>query len=206
MLVISRVTSAQLAEGPYCRPNSGEAVDPAEGVGQPVAACHAADQIRGLVAGHPGGRDIHGPGGAFPPRDRHGVGGHTEGCLGYGDDRYPELGIRLGAQAGTAAGVQVGVAVDDQQLHAVQTVQDRVQRRQFAQVELAGLVRRHLGHLPGAVGQQMTEGGIGGHDSGRLGSAAGQIVHVHGDEHAPARPPTCLHPPKDAPPPPAAAQ
>jgi hypothetical protein len=66
MLVISRVTSAQLAEGPYCRPNSGEAVDPAEGVGQPVAACHAADQIRGLVAGHPGGRDIHGPGGAFP--------------------------------------------------------------------------------------------------------------------------------------------
>jgi hypothetical protein len=27
-------------------------------------------------------------------------GGHTEGCLGYADDRYPELGIRPGAQAG----------------------------------------------------------------------------------------------------------
>jgi hypothetical protein len=41
------------------------------------------------------------------------------------------------AQAGPAAGVQVGVAVDDQQAQSAEIVQDRAQRREFAQVELA---------------------------------------------------------------------
>ncbi|HEV2375049.1 MAG TPA: hypothetical protein VGS19_23180 [Streptosporangiaceae bacterium] len=55
----------------------------------------------------------------------------------------------------------------------------RVQWRQFAQVELARLVGRHLGHLSSLVGQQMAEGGIGSHDSGRPGPAAGQDLVDH---------------------------
>ena len=42
------------------------------------------------------------------------------------------------AQAGSAGRVQVGVAVDHQQAQPAQAVQDRAQRRQLAQVELAG--------------------------------------------------------------------
>jgi hypothetical protein len=42
------------------------------------------------------------------------------------------------AQAGPAAGIQTGVAIDHQQArHPAQVIQDRAQRRQLAQVELA---------------------------------------------------------------------
>jgi hypothetical protein len=136
------------------RAAAGKSVGAAKSVGQSLAACHVADQVGGLMAGHPGGGDKQRPGGAFPAHYRHGVGGGAEGCLGDADDRHPKLGVGMRAQAGPAGGVQVGVAVDDQQTHAVQTVQDRMQWRQFAQVELAGMVGRHLGHLPGAVGQR----------------------------------------------------
>ena len=100
----------------------------------------------------PAAVDIQRPGGNFATHDRDGVGGDGEGCLGYADDRHPKLSMGMRAQAGSAARVQIGVAVDDQQGHAVQAVQDCMQRRQFPQVELAGLVGRHVGHLPGAVG------------------------------------------------------
>jgi hypothetical protein len=57
--------------------------------------------------------------------------------LCHPDHRDAELGVRVRAQAGPAAGVQVGVAVDNQQAQTAQIVQDRAQRREFAQVELA---------------------------------------------------------------------
>jgi hypothetical protein len=43
-----------------CRGQAGacQGVGTAEGIGQPVPACHAPDPVRGLVAGHPGSRDI----------------------------------------------------------------------------------------------------------------------------------------------------
>ena len=45
-----------------------------------------------------------------------------------------------------------------------QIVQDRAQRRELAQVELARLVGRYPGDYRGAFGQHMCEGGIGGQD------------------------------------------
>jgi hypothetical protein len=80
------------------RAAAGKGVGAAEGIGQPVSACHVADQVRGLVAGHPGGGDIQRSGGAFPPYHRHGVGGRAEGCLGDADDRHPELGVGMRAR------------------------------------------------------------------------------------------------------------
>ena len=65
-------------------------------------------------------------------------------------------------QAGSAAGVQIGVAIDHQQAQPAQIVQDRAQRREFAQVELARPVGRYLGYHRGAFGQHVREGGIGG--------------------------------------------
>jgi hypothetical protein len=56
-----------------------------------------------------------------------------------------ELGVRMRAQAGPAGRVQIGVAVDHQQAQPAQTVQDRAQRRELAQVELA----RPVGRYPG---------------------------------------------------------
>ena len=79
---------------------AGKSVGAAKSVGQPVAACHVADQVCGLMAGHPGGGDKQRPGGAFPAHYRHGAGGGAEGCLGDADDRHPKLGAGMRAQAG----------------------------------------------------------------------------------------------------------
>ena len=53
--------------------------------------------------------------------------------------------MRTRTQAGPAAGVQIGVAVDHQQAQPAQILQDRTQRRELAQVELA----RPVGRYPG---------------------------------------------------------
>jgi hypothetical protein len=45
---------------------AGEGVGAAEGIGQPVVACHVADHVRGVVAGHPGGCDIQRAAGVSP--------------------------------------------------------------------------------------------------------------------------------------------
>ena len=79
-----------------------------------------------------------------------------------------ELGVRMRAQAGPAGRVQIGVAVDHQQAHhPAQTVQDRAQRRQFAQVELARPAGRYPWYYRGAFGQHVREGGTGGQDGCR---------------------------------------
>ena len=54
-----------------------------------------------------------------------------------------------------------------QQAQPAQTVQDRAQRRQLAQVELARPVGRYPGDHRGAFGQHVREGGIGGQDACR---------------------------------------
>lgn len=61
----------------------------------------------------------------------------------------------VAAQSGPAAGVQIGVAVDHQQAQPAQTVQDRAQRREFTQVELARPVGRHPGYHRNAFGQDL---------------------------------------------------
>ena len=53
-----------------------------------------------------------------------------------------------------------------------QIVQDRAQRRQLAQVELARPVGRYPGDHRGAFGQHVREGGIGGQDGCRQQIAA----------------------------------
>ena len=63
-----------------------------------------------------------------------------------------------------AVQVQIGVAIDHQQAQPAQTVQDRAQRRQLAQVELARPVGRYPGDHRGAFGQHVREGGIAGQD------------------------------------------
>jgi hypothetical protein len=73
------------------------------------------------------------------------VGSSAEPGLGHPDHRDAERGVRVRAQAGPAAGIKVGVAIDDQQAQPAQAVQDRVQRRELAQVELSWLIRRYAG-------------------------------------------------------------
>ena len=78
-------------------------------------------------------------------------------------------------RAGRAAGVQVGVAAGHQQAHhPAQIVQDRAQRRQLAQVELARPAGRYPGDYRGAFGRHVREGGIGGQDGCRPGAAGPQ--------------------------------
>ena len=79
-----------------------------------------------------------------------------------------------------AVRVQVGVAVDDEQAQPAQAGQDCAQRRELAQVELSRLVGRYLGDDRGAFGQHAGEGGIGGHNGRRPGTAGLGVVHVHG--------------------------
>ena len=76
------------------------------------------------------------------------------------------------------------------------SVWDRAQRRQFAQVELAWPVRVDFRHLGGAVGQQVAEGHIRGHDRSCPGPASGQVVHVDSDDYTSARRPACVQPPR----------
>ena len=139
----------------------------AAGAGRPLP-----DEVGGVGAGHPGGRDVQRPGrGSAQHRD--GVGGGAEGRLGHADHRDAELVAGAGAQAGPSVRVQVGVAVDDQQGHLGQAVQHRAQRRELAQVEPARLVGRDVRHHGDAVAGQAGKGRIGGHDGGRPGTAGG---------------------------------
>ena len=89
------------------------------------------DQVRHVVAGHPGCSDEQGPY-RRSARDRHCVGGRAEPGLGDPDHREAELGVRVRAQAGPAAGVQIGVAIDHQQAQLAQIVQDCAQRQELA--------------------------------------------------------------------------
>jgi hypothetical protein len=70
-------------------------------------------------------------------------------------------------RAGPTAGVQIGVAVGHQQAQPAQILQDRAQRRELAQVELARPAGRYLGYYRGAFGQHVREGGIGAQDGCR---------------------------------------
>ena len=105
-------------------PCPGEGVGAAQGVGQPVPAGHAPDQVRCVGCGHPGrGDEQRAYGGSA--QDRHRVGRGAELGLGHADHRDAELGVHVRAEAGPAAGVQVGVAVDYQQAEPAQLGQDR---------------------------------------------------------------------------------
>jgi len=92
-----------------------------------------------------------------------------------------------------AAGVQIGIAIDHQQAQPAQAVQDRAQRREFAQVELARPVGPYPGYHRGSLGQYVRESGIGGQHGSRPGAAGPQVVHVHGGAHAELRAPAGFH-------------
>jgi hypothetical protein len=79
-----------------------------------------------------------------------------------GDPRTSDALDELERRRLPASGVQVGVAVDDQQAQPAHIGQDRAQRRELAQVELARPVGRYPGQDRGAFGQHAGEGGIGG--------------------------------------------
>jgi hypothetical protein len=68
---------------------------------------------------------------------------------------------------GSSNGVQVGVAAGHQQVQPAEIVQDRAQRRELAQVELARPAGRYLGYYRGAFGRHVREGGIDGQDGCR---------------------------------------
>jgi hypothetical protein len=112
------------------------------------------------------------------------VGRGAEPGLGHPDHRDAERGVRMRAQAGPAAGVQVGVAVDHQQAQPARIVQDRAQRRELAQVELARPAGRYPGAGRGAFGPHICEGGVGGQDGCCPGAAGPEVVHVRGCAHA----------------------
>ena len=57
---------------------AGEALDATQGVGQPVLARHVPDEVGGVGAGHPGGRDVQRAGGGSA-QHRDGVRGGAEG-------------------------------------------------------------------------------------------------------------------------------
>ena len=90
------------------------------------------------------------------------MGSGAEAGLGHPDHRDAELGVRTRAQAGPAARVQIGVAIDHQQVQPAEILQDRTQRRELTQVELARPVGRYPGDYRGAFGQHVREDGIGG--------------------------------------------
>ena len=79
------------------------------------------------------------------------MGRGAEPGLGHPDHRDAERGVRMRAQAGPAARVQIGVAVDDQPAQPAQILQDRAQRREFAQVlaERTAIVARVSPYRPG---------------------------------------------------------
>jgi hypothetical protein len=160
------LTSVAGGHGGFRRTCSREGVGAAQRVGQPVPAGHAPDQPRRVGCGHPGGGDEQR---AYrgSAQDRHRVGSGAEPGGGHPAHRDAGLGVRMRTRAGSAARVQVGVAAGHQQAQPAQIVQDRAQRREFAQVELARLVGRYLGYYRGAFGQHMREGGIGGQDGCR---------------------------------------
>jgi hypothetical protein len=136
-----------------------------------VPVGHAPDQVRRVGAGHPGRRDEQGAYRGSAP-DRRRVGSRAEPGLGHPDHRDAELGVRMCAQAGSAAGIQIGVTIDHQQAQPAQILQDRAQRREFAQVELARPVERYPGYYRGSLGQHVHEGGIGGQGGCRPGARA----------------------------------
>jgi hypothetical protein len=80
-------------------------------------------------------------------------GSRAEPGLGHPDHRDAGLGVRVRIQAGPAAGVQVGVPICHQRAQPAQILQDRAQRREFAQAELARPAGRHPGCRRGAFGQ-----------------------------------------------------
>jgi hypothetical protein len=101
--------------------------------------------------------------------------------------------VRVHAQAGPAAGIQVGVTIDDQQAQPAQAVQDRVQRRELAQVEPSWLIGRYAGDYGGALGQDVCEGGIGGQDGCRPCAAGSRVMHVDSGAYAELRKPGGFH-------------
>jgi hypothetical protein len=117
----------------------------------------------------------------------------AERGLGHANHRDGELGAGMGTQAGLAIRIQIGVPVNDQQGHPAQAVHDGAHRRELAQVELAGLVRRDIGHQLGAFGYQARESGVGRGDGRRSGSAGCEVLHVHRHEHASGPAPASLH-------------
>lgn len=156
---------------------AGEGVGVAQCVREPERAGHPADQAGGLVQRHPGSGDEQRPG-RSAAQDLHRVGGGAEPRLSHADDRDAEGRVGVRSQAGAASRIKVRIAVDEEQAKLGQAGEHGPQWRQFAEEELAGPVRQHLGEQNRPLGQYGGEGRIGGEHGGCPRAAGGQIVHI----------------------------
>jgi hypothetical protein len=169
-----------------------EGIGAAQCVGQPVPAGHAPDQVRASAAGIPAAVTN-----SERPEDPRTTGTAWVAVRNL-DLATPITGMPNSAYAraprpGRPA-VEISVTIDHQQAHhPAQIIQDRAQRRQLAQVELARPVGRYPGDHRGAFGQHVREGGIGGQDGCRPGAAGPEVMHLHGSAHAAVRAPAGLH-------------
>jgi hypothetical protein len=64
-----------------------------------------------------------------------------ERCLGHADDRDAKLGMDMRAQTRPTVRIQVDIAIDHDEPEFVRRPDDCPQRRQFAEVESAWLIR-----------------------------------------------------------------
>ena len=80
-----------------------------------------------------------------------------------------------------------------QQAQASQTIQDRAQRRELAQAELARPIGLDPRDHHGTFGQQARESGISGQDDCRPRATGPQAMHIYGRAHAEVRTLTSLH-------------
>src|SRR5436305_6762055 len=159
------------------RGSPGQGIDPAQGVGEPVRAGHAAYEVGRVLCRDPGGRDVKGLGRtATVYFDR--VGGTPERRLGDADHRYAELRVRMRAKPRSPVRVEVHVPVNDEQVDPARTAQHRPHGRQFAGGERAGLVRRHLGERGGVLGEHGREGRLRRDHQGRRGTTGRRVVDI----------------------------
>jgi hypothetical protein len=178
------------------RGGAGQGVGAAQRVRDPEPAGHPPHQVGRVGAGHPRRGDQQ-RARRGPAQHRYGVGGRPEPRLGHADHRDAELGVRVGAEPRPAERVEIGVPVDDQQAKP-HPAQDRPQRRQLPEVELARPVRRRLGQHRDVLGQHPREHRVGGDDRRRPGPAGRRVVNVGGRERAAGGLAAVSHPTENA--------
>jgi len=114
------------------------------------------------------------------------MGGGAEERLGYADDRDRVLVVDVGSEPGAACWILVHVAVDDDEAQCPGGGENGAKGRQFAQEELAGTVRRDLGHAGGPLGEYVSEVGAACDDHGCAGASGSQVADIHGRISVPA--------------------
>jgi len=106
----------------------------------------------------------------------------SERCFGYPDDRDVPFAMNMRAQARPAIGIKVNVAIDDDQPEVAGCRDDRPQRRQFPEVELARLIGRDDRNCRDPGRGNRCEPPVTCRDHRRPCPALVPVVHVDSDE------------------------